>query len=423
MHEANAAETVEQTVTSVRSRASKFKQLRHFTAGASIVLGLSACAAVVPRVPPPAPPQPLARLVVATPDTAHDLLAQLLAGEMALTRTDLTLAAGYYDKAMVLSDNPAVAERAAGLAIAVHDGDIAQRALDRWQALGAKPVDMAQARAELALDRGDTAEAQRQLTRLVGSSDPDAWRRFGRVLLGVRDQAQAATLLEALAVPSRLPNDPKAWLAMSEMGEKFGRHAYALQLATMAAKRFKSAETYAWAARLMYQKGDQAEARAMLQHAMAKAPGNPALRLGYADMLSQAGDNSAAIRLLEQGPQNVGTYAMRAGLAARTNDQKALAVLYRQLQNASEEVRAKNAYLLGQLAQMQHLDEAALDWYGLVGDDDPNVFDADLRSAVILHSQGKSPEAHALLQQLQLDYLEQPAELRQAYQVDAELYM
>jgi tetratricopeptide (TPR) repeat protein len=72
---------------------------------------------------------------------------------------------------------------------------------------------------------------------------------------------------------------------------------------------------------------------------------------------------------------------------------------------------------------MQHRDAEALSWYGQVDDDDPHAFDADLRSAVLLQAQGKSAAAHELLGELQLDYLDQPAQLRQAWQLDAELYM
>ena len=48
---------------------------------------------------------------------------------------------------------------------------------------------------------------------------------------------QSAQLLEAVATPQRLPNDPQAWLAMSELGDKLGRHAYALTIAEAAVKR------------------------------------------------------------------------------------------------------------------------------------------------------------------------------------------
>ena len=412
--------------SSVGSRAAKFKQLRHFTAVTVLALVLCACSDMPFRSThgaSAAASQPLARLTVATPDTAHDLLAQLMAGEMALGRTDLNSASAFYGNAMTLSNDPQVAERAAKLAIAVHDAAAAQRALERWQKLGATPADLAEARAELALDQGNTDEARRQLDLLIGSGDKDAWRQFGRVLLSARDQAQAAALLETLATPQRLPADPQAWLAMSEMGDKFNLHDYARQIAEAAAQRFGSAETYAWLAQMKFKDGDQKGASALLQKAIAKAPQNIQLRLAYAGMLSQSGDYATASRLLEQGPQSAETYALRAALAAQRKDSKALAALYQQLQKAPDDVRAHSAYLLGQLAEMQHLDTEALGWYEQVGDDDPHAFDADLRSAVIMQTQGKGAEAHQLLGQLQVDYLDQPDQLRQAYQVDAELYL
>jgi len=408
---------------SVRSWQTKFKQLRHFTALSALALGLNACATAPSRPAASATAQPLARLVVATPDAEHDLLAQLLAGEMALSRTDLKAASAHYDKAMALSVDPEVAERAAGLAIAVHDGDAASRALDRWQTLGAKPVRMAQARAELALDHGDAAEAARQLELLTGSGAKDAWRQFGRVLVTARDQAQAARLLEALATPQRLPADAQAWLAMSELGDKLGRHAYAMKIAEAAVQRFHSAETYAWAAQMKFKDGDSKGARALLQKALAKAPEDTHLRLAYASVLSESGDDAAALRLLAHGTQDADIYAMRAALAARHEDMKTLVGLYRELQQAAPDVRVHSSYLLGQLAEMQHRDAEALDWYDQVGDDDPHAFDAALRSALILHAQGKRSEAHQLLGQLEIDYLEQPAQLRQAWQADAELYL
>ncbi|MDE1893642.1 MAG: tetratricopeptide repeat protein [Xanthomonadaceae bacterium] len=409
----------------MRSGFIKFKRLRHFTATIALPLLLGACAAgsVRPARQATVPPQPLARLVVATPDLEHDLLAQLLAGEMALGRSDLKQASGYYDKAMALSRDPKVAERAAALAIAVHDGNAAQRALDRWQLLGARPAELAQSRAELALDRGDADEARRQLERLLASGAKDAWRRFGRVLLSARDQAQAARLLETLATPQRLPGDQQAWLAMSELGDKLGRHAYAVRIADGAVRRFGSAETYAWAAQMKFKAGDRRGAQALLRKALAKAPGDLRLRIAYAGTLVQAGDDAAAARLLEHGPQNAAIYAMRAGLAARSNDTRALAALYRQLQKAPADVRSQSLYLLGQLAEMQHLDSQALAWYGQVGDDDPHAFEADVRTAMILYQQGKLTEAHQLLGQLQLDNIDQPDRLRQAWQADAELYM
>jgi tetratricopeptide (TPR) repeat protein len=410
--------------TSVLSVKGKFKQLRHFAGLAGCALGLAACASLPGgKTALPAPRQPLDRLTVVTPDAEHDVLAQLLAGEMALTRNDLKEASARYDRAMALSDDPKVAQRAVELALAVRDQAAAQRAIDRWQALGAGVADLAQARAELALSTGDTAGARAQLERLVGSGDPHAWQRFGRALVGARDPAQAGQLLEALATPERLPADPHAWLAMSELGEKLGRAKYAMRVADAAVARFHDTETYAWAAQMKFKGGDRKGAAELLRQALARSPGNVQLRLTYASLLSQGGDYKAAASLLDKGPQSAETYALRAGLAAQAHDKPAIARLYRQLRQAPADVRESSAFLLGQLAEMQDRNDEALAWYDQVGDDDPHAFDADLRSAVILHTQGKADDAHALLEQLETAYLDQPDELRRAWQADAELYM
>ncbi|WP_205746174.1 MULTISPECIES: tetratricopeptide repeat protein [Dyella] len=409
------------------SRLAKFKQVRHFAAGGLLVLAVTGCAtAPGQRASGPVKPasaQPLDHLVVATPDAEHDLLAQLMAGEMALTRTDLKAAADAYGRAARLSPDPKVAGQAAELAVAVRDPDLATQAIARWQQLGAKPSDLAMARAQLALGQGNTDEARRQLELLTSSGDPDAWRQFGRALLSSRDPAQAAQLLEALATPQRLPNDQQAWLAMSELGDKLGRHAYAQQISDAAIKRFNSAEAYAWGAQMKYRSGDRAGARDLFQKAMAKAPKNAMLRLAYATMLGQDGDYAGAARVLDSGPQSRETFELRAAIAARSNDTKTIARLYSQVQRSPKDVRDSSNYLLGQLAEMLDRNEEALDWYGQVPDDDEHAFDADLRSAVLLHKLGKVADAHEQLAQMQTDYLDQPAQLRRTYEVDAELFM
>lgn len=412
-------------INSVLSGSGKFKQMRHFAMAGVVAVTMAGCA-TAPAVRPAlttVSPQPLARLVVATPDADHDVMAQLMAGEMALTHSDLKAAATAYGKAAALSDDAAVAERATALALAVHDDAAATRALERWQALGAKPAALAQARAELALDRGDAAEAQRQLETVLKLGGDDAWRQFGRVLVGTRDAAQAARLLEAMATPERLPADERAWLAMSELGDRLGRRAYALRIANAAAARFHSSATYAWAAQMTLRAGDRAAAQALLKQAIGRAPGDTHLRLAYASMLAQGGDYPAAAKFLASGKQSADIYNLRAALAAKADDKATLAMLYRQLQKSPEEIRQSSAFLLGQLAEMQGLKDEALAWYDQVTDEDPHAFDADLRSAVILHAQGKKAEAHELLGQLETAYLDQPEQLRKAYEADADLYM
>jgi tetratricopeptide (TPR) repeat protein len=410
---------------SVLSGTVKFKQVRHFVAGGLVMLSVAGCASL--QGPGGAasktPPQPLARMNLPAPDPDHDLLTQLLAGELALSDADLKGASQAYGKAMVVSTDPDVAGKAVALAIATHNPETAQNAINRWQALGASPAQLAQARAELAIEQGQTDEARHQLSMLLASGDKDAWRMFGRVLIGSRDPALASHLLESLATPDKLPPDPKAWLAMSQLGEQLGRHAYAQQIADEAMKRFGTAETYAWAAQLKLDNGDKTGGLSLLREAQGKDPTNIGLRLTYASLLGQSGQYAQATQLLEKGPQNAQTYAMRAALAANAKDDKALAEVYKQLSQAPADVRDASAYLLGQLAEVLDRKEDALKWYDQVPDDDDHAFDADLRSAILLQSLGRSAEAHQQLAEMQTDYLDQPAQLRRAYEVDADLYM
>lgn len=408
----------------MRSARSKFKQRCWRFLWALLPALLVGCAQLpAQHTHDAASPEPLARMSVPIPATDQDVNAQLLAGEFALSGNDLEAAAQAYARAAMLSTDPEVASRAVGLAIAVHDAAGATRAIGRWESLGASPASLAEARARLALGRGDTDTARQQLDILTTSGDKDAWRVLGRILLGARDSAQAGNLLESLAIPARLPDDDKAWLAMSEIGEKFGRHAYARTIADAALKRFHTADTYAWAGQLAFHAGKRAQARRLFVKAIALAPDEARLRLAYAGILSNTGDNKAAVKVLSRGRQNAQTFAARAGYAARAKDKRELARIYAELQKAPRKIREQSDFLLGQLAEMAGKRKQALAWYTKVDLDDDHRFDADLRSAILLHQQGERERAHSRAQQLQTEYADQAEPLRRALQVDAEMYM
>ncbi|MDR6642568.1 tetratricopeptide (TPR) repeat protein [Luteibacter sp. 1214] len=386
---------------------------------------LSGCA-TAPRTAPQAVRtgvQPLDRLQVAILPPERDLQAQLMAGDFALAANDLKAASDAYGRAAQLGDDPRVAARATELALAVHDQDAAAKALDRWARLGAKPLELAESRARMALDRGDTAEAQRQMEIMVGTGDPDAWREFGRTLVTARDAAQAGQLLERIATPQRLPNDSAAWLAMAELGENLGRHDYAKTIGEGAQARFHDATTYGWAAQQKFRAGDKEGAKRLFAKAVARDPKNTHLRLAYATLLAQGNDEKSAARVLAGGTQDVDTYLMRMTLAARASDKAAEGKLYDEIRRQPDDVQADNAFTLGQLAELLGKQEDALDWYAAVGDDDPRIFDASVRSAVILHLQGKDDDAHEIVAELQTQYADRPDQLRKALALDGELYM
>jgi tetratricopeptide (TPR) repeat protein len=415
----------------VRTQPEKFKDLRNlrsqFSAFAPLLAVLAllvGCAQVPSRGNSRADQaqQPLARMDLPVSSAAGKLSALLIAAEFALQDNDVDKAATDYAEAAQLSDDPAVTKRALQLALAAKSADGAQRLLQRWQALGADPGELAGMRARLAMLKGDRAGAEREFGILLASGDVEDWKTFAAALVAARDKALAGRVLEDLATAGRLPPDESVWVALSQLGEHLGRHAFARKLADAAVRRFGGPVSIRWAASLEMSIGDRAGAAALYAKGVAAHPHDAGLRLGYATLLGDQGKNAEALRVLGKGPQTPATWSARVAFAARAGDDAALRRLYAELKQAPASERGDSTFLLGQLAELLRHDQQALDWYGQVDPDDRHGFDARVRSAVLLDKTGKPAQAHALAVQLQQDYADDPDSLRTAYELDAQLY-
>jgi tetratricopeptide (TPR) repeat protein len=415
----------------VRTQPEKFKDLRNlrsqFSAFAPLLAVLAllvGCAQVPSRGNSRADQaqQPLARMDLPVSSAAGKLSALLIAAEFALQDNDVDKAATDYAEAAQLSDDPAVTRRALQLALAAKSADGAQRLLQRWQALGADPGELAGMRARLAMLKGDRAGAEREFGILLASGGVEDWKTFAAALVAARDKALAGRVLENLATAGRLPPDESVWVALSQLGEHLGRHAFARKLADAAVRRFGGPVSIRWAASLEMSIGDRAGAAALYAKGVAAHPHDAGLRLGYATLLGDQGKNAEALRVLGKGPQTPATWSARVAFAARAGDDAALRRLYAELKQAPASERGDSTFLLGQLAELLRHDQQALDWYGQVDPDDRHGFDARVRSAVLLDKTGKPAQAHALAVQLQQDYADDPDSLRTAYELDAQLY-
>ena len=366
--------------------------------------------------------QPLATLDLPADSANGKASALLIAAEFALQGGDAAKATADYAEAAQISKDPAIAMRALQLALVTHDTDAAQRMLDRSQALGASAHDLAMGRGQLAMLRGDRAAAEQQFRGVLASGKVEDWKTFAASLLTARDSALAGRVLEDLAKPDKLPADASVWVALSQLGEHLGRHAFARKLADAAVQRFDGTDAIAWAASLRVSVGDRDGALALYRKGVAAHPKNTGLRLGYATLLGDTGKYDDALQILAHGPQTSTTWSARVAIAARAKDQGALRQLYADLQRAPESQQLENAFLLGQLAELLHHDDQALKWYGQVDPDSQHAFDAQLRSAVLLDNAGQAEQAHALAAQLQQDYADDADSLRTAYELDAQMY-
>ena len=366
--------------------------------------------------------QPLATLELPAESANGNASALLIEAEFALQNGDAAKAEADYVDAARISNDPAIASRALQLTLMTHDADAAQQMLQRRQALGASPHELALPRGQLALLRGDRAGAEQQFGILLASGKVDDWKQFAAALLTARDSALAGRVLEDLATPDKLPSDEGVWVALSQLGEHLGRHAFARKLADAAVQRFDAPNGIAWAASLRVAAGDRAGALALYRKGVAAHPKDTDLRMGYATLLGDAHQYDDALQVLARGPQTPATWSARVAIAARAKDEAALRKLYVDLQHAPAPQQLDNAFLLGQLAELLHHNAQALKWYGQVDPDSQHAFDAQVRSAVLLDKAGQTEQAHALAAQLQQDYADDPDSLRTAYELDAQMY-
>jgi tetratricopeptide (TPR) repeat protein len=365
--------------------------------------------------------QPLQRVNVAQPPRDHDALALELAGEFALNRGELEVAANHFAAATQVSDDPDIAAQATRVAIAAKQWKQAHAGLERWEHLRSDDPGLWQARAVLAVHDEKPDAAYADLLRLAQQPEAKGWRAISQALLDAGDKKMAAGLLERLATPELLGPKSETWVIASQLADRLEAKALAQTLAQRALEKFHSADTYAWAAQLKVKSGDKSGARTLFADALKRNNKDARLRVAYAALLGELGDNAEAARVLAQGKQDDYTYAARAAYAARANDKKLLEPLYRELKALKPPHPGPRLNLLGELAELLERKSEAQAWYAQVPDDDDHWFDAQLRSALLLDANGKTAEALDAVHRLQARAGDATKELGDAYMLEAEI--
>jgi tetratricopeptide (TPR) repeat protein len=401
------------------------RALRIVTTRVVSVIGLllmAACASPSPHLTRNATPaQPLRQLSIAPSSPGQDVLALLMAGEFAIINGDLEAASRNYSAAAAASDDPGIAEQATHVAVIGKRWDQAREAIDRWQALQPDAPGISQSRAAIAFADGDLEGAVVQLSKLAQQPDGKGWRMIGQALLAAPDKAIAGQALERLVQPTNLGEQADTWIGVSQLAFKLERKAYAQKLADQAVAKFRSGESYAWSAQLALDSGDKAQAKALFGQALKRDAKSVRLRIGYATLLGDMGENAEAARALAEGGQDDYTYAARAAYAARANDKVLIEALYKELQTLPGAPGGARANLLGQLAELLERKDAAMIWYRKIGDDDEHYLGAQLRVAVMMDDLNNSDDALNLVHELQARAGDDPKELGQTFLLEAEL--
>jgi tetratricopeptide (TPR) repeat protein len=364
---------------------------------------------------------PVANQSVSPVPAERDLPLKLIAAEYALQKNDLAAAAKGYAEAAELSANPAIAEQATRLALAIRQLPLARTALQRWRTLAPDSPGVLQASAWIALSEGKTERAFIELEAIAKSDPGGGWRSIAQVLIGAEDKEQATALLNRLATPERLGKNDQNWIAMSQLAFKLGDKDLANTLSEDALSRFESADAYAWSAQLALDSEDKPLARKRFGEALKRDPESLRLRTGYAALIAESGDYAGAARALSKGKQTDVVFAARAAYAARSDDKALLLALYQEIEADSDERSGKRLFLLGQIAELIERNAAAARWYRQVPEDDENWLDAGMRVVVLNDQLGDTKAAQSKINELRLAVGTDTRETVDLYLLEADL--
>ncbi|MDB6163949.1 MAG: hypothetical protein JWL98_1381 [Xanthomonadaceae bacterium] len=354
---------------------------------------------------------------------AADPVAATLAGEFALQAGKLDEAAVWYlDAARASKADIGLAERATRIALLADDDARAGEALALWRARAPGSLPMRAAAATLALHRHDESSARAQLEALLRGKEAGSWR-YALVALagGAKDPVLAARLLGELVDAGAIPNQLQAWLAFGALAQRLEQPALDARIVDAVIARFPGEPRVALLhASQLREAGKTDEARAVLAGLEASTRKVEEMRLAVAAEYDALGDPEMAASVLARGPQDTQSYALRASLLAKAENNTALQALYAQLQEGSSNPDPERRLLLGQTAEFLKRMDEALAWYRSVPGGSQR-WQARLRAASVLRDLKHGNEAYAELRKMQADASVEDDARRDAYLMEADL--
>lgn len=348
-------------------------------------------------------------------------MASLLAAEFAWQDGRRESAARHYARAAARSDDPAVAERAAQVAVIARDPSLARQGLERWRALAPSARGLVRIEAGIALLERDRDGAMAAIERLLAPGDETGRGLAGQALLAAPHPEDAMALLESLRSRPAMPGGVETLILLGQVAQQLGSPETAREWATLAVERFPDASA-AWSFRgqLALSRGDALGARSDFTRALAISPKDKALRLTHAAVLHRLGDSAGAARTLSEIPADDEVLAAQAAYAVAAGDRDLIGANYEALVALPTPRPAARLLLMGQMAELSGRPEAALEWYRLVPEG-PEFIDARFRTAIVHEMAGRVDEALAVLRELRDGGIADDDKLAESWLLEAEI--
>ncbi|HKQ31144.1 MAG TPA: tetratricopeptide repeat protein [Burkholderiales bacterium] len=342
-------------------------------------------------------------------DLDPGVMYDVLAGEIAMQRGQVTAAAKALARAAQQTRDPRLAERATLAAFNARQYDEALRVAQLWVTLRPKDVEAREALAAVLVELGRHGEAQVELEQLLvleearGHLDQGYLR--AATILGRHGNRVAATeLMQALV--RHHPDSSAAHLYAAHLAVRAGDLEGAGRLADTALKRQPDSEdTAVFRVRIFISQKDLPAARVFYESFLKSHPRASSVRLSYARFLIDQKQWEKAFdqfrRLLADTPDDAdATYA--AGLLALQTNHIAEAEHYlkRTLELRPENDQAR--LYLGQAAEQEKRYDDAIKWYREIDSSD-SYFESQTRLAIVFARQGDVEAARNQLRAIQPD--------------------
>lgn len=356
------------------------------------------------------------------PPADEDLIYQVMVAELAGTGGDVEQSLAAWRRAMGLTNDPRVAERATRLALYAEREDVALEAAQRWESLVDSPgQQMHQILGFLYLRDGQTEPARYHLTRvLTGDVQPadDLFDRLESALGTARDRQAALEVVRDLVAEH--PQQPGGYRLLARLALEAGEPSLARDAAEDGlALEPGDRDLTLYRAEALLAMGEREAALEGLDELVERHPDDWRLRLDYARRLLDAGAETEALaqfeRVHNERPDNADAlYAMALLTLEAGYDQEAR-TYFLSLVDLGERLGAAH-YFLGRIAEDGGDMTEALHWYGMV-DGEYRVQGA-LRRAVILGEQGRLARAREAFDDYRARF---PEHAIRAYMVEGDM--
>ncbi|MEE9334365.1 MAG: tetratricopeptide repeat protein [Granulosicoccaceae bacterium] len=322
-------------------------------------------------------------------DTRSQLMFNIMIGELAGRRGQLNVATEAYMSAAEISDDQRVAERATQLAVWGRRWEDAEMVGNRWLSLAPQNAEAHELLAQIYLQTGQVNRASKALSGFIMHST-DRKTAVDEVVLTLMREADRARSLEIMAnLANQHSGEVEIIVAQARMALSVGGRDDALEHAQSAlALDPDNGSALLIKAQALGAMGKPEEGIADIRKALDNDEPNIELRLGFAQLLVDAGRHDDASEQLEILYQQAATtnpdLLLNMGLLALDSKRSDAAIRYLEALLGTGEHSDQAHFYLGRIRDQQQEYSTAIDHYSQVRDESLYI-PAQLRSAE-LHS-------------------------------------